>query len=121
MAPPHLHGFADSFRFARDLARGIGAPLSRIRVHAFPDGESLVRVEHPPGREAIIVRSLHDPNAKLLEVLLAADAVRRAGARRVTLVAPYLPYMRQDRVFAPGSRSRSASSARCSAACSSGC
>jgi ribose-phosphate pyrophosphokinase len=48
------------------------------------------------------VRSLHDPNAKLVETVLAADALRRAGARRVTLVAPYLPYMRQDMVFAAG-------------------
>jgi ribose-phosphate pyrophosphokinase len=35
-------------------------------------------------------------------VLLAADALRRAGAPRVLLVAPYLPYMRQDAVFRPG-------------------
>jgi ribose-phosphate pyrophosphokinase len=102
MASPHLHGFPDSLRFARDLARSVGVPLSRTGVHTFPDGESLVRVKHPAGCEAIVVRSLHDPNAKLLEVLLAADALRRAGAQRVTLVAPYLPYMRQDRVFAPG-------------------
>jgi ribose-phosphate pyrophosphokinase len=34
--------------------------------------------------------------------VLAADALRRAGARRVTLVAPYLAYMRQDRVFVRG-------------------
>jgi len=49
-----------------------------------------------------VVRSLFNPNEKLIEVILAADALRRAGARHVTLVAPYLPYMRQDKVFAPG-------------------
>jgi ribose-phosphate pyrophosphokinase len=54
------------------------------------------------GERAIVVRSLHDPNAKLLEVLLAADALRRAGVQHLTLVAPYLPYMRQDGVFRPG-------------------
>lgn len=46
--------------------------------------------------------ALHHPNSKLVEILLAGDALRRAGAHRVTLVAPYLPYMRQDAVFAPG-------------------
>lgn len=48
------------------------------------------------------MRSLHNPNAKLIEVALAADALRRAGAKRVTLIAPYLPYMRQDAVFRSG-------------------
>jgi ribose-phosphate pyrophosphokinase len=97
-----LHVFPDSSRFALALARSTGFAVARVEVHRFPDGESLVRVDHPAGDDAIVVRSLHTPNAKLLEVLLAADALRRAGARRVTLVAPYLPYMRQDRVFAPG-------------------
>jgi len=73
-----------------------------VRVHRFPDGESLVRVRPTPGDRAILVRSLHDPNAKLVEMMLAADALRRAGARHLTLVAPYLPYMRQDIVFHAG-------------------
>jgi ribose-phosphate pyrophosphokinase len=71
-------------------------------VHRFPDGESLVRARPPAAREAIVVCSLADPDAKLLPVLLAADALRRCGARRVLLVAPYLPYMRQDRAFRRG-------------------
>jgi ribose-phosphate pyrophosphokinase len=50
----------------------------------------------------LLIRTLHDPNEKLLEVALAADALRRAGAKRVTLIAPYLPYMRQDAVFRRG-------------------
>lgn len=77
-------------------------PLERIREHHFPDGESLVRVSAPAADEAIVVRNFDNPDAKLFEVLLAADALRRAGARRVALVAPYLPYMRQDKVFEPG-------------------
>lgn len=56
----------------------------------------------PAGRDAVVVRPLDAPNDKLVEVVLAADALRRAGAGRVTLVAPYLGYMRQDAVFAPG-------------------
>jgi hypothetical protein len=78
-----IHFFADTRRFARRLAAATGLSWQ---------GE----------QEAILVRSLHDPNRKLIEVLLAGDAIRRAGARWVTLVAPYLPYMRQDRVFTAG-------------------
>lgn len=97
-----LHIFPDTARFGRSLARATAWPSSSVRVHRFPDGESLVRVRRPVGRDAYLVRSLHDPNAKLVETMLAADALRRAGARRVSLIAPYLPYMRQDAVFRPG-------------------
>ncbi len=100
--PGFIHAFADSARVGRAIARAARVGYAAVRVHRFPDGESLVRVRPPVGRHAILVRSLHDPNAKLVETALAADALRRAGARRVTLVAPYLPYMRQDAVFTPG-------------------
>ena len=97
-----IHFFADTRRFARRLAATTGLNAACLAVHRFPDGESLVRARWDGEEEAILVRSLHDPNTKLVEVLLAGDAIRRAGARRVTLVAPYLPYMRQDRVFRAG-------------------
>ncbi|MFZ0888948.1 MAG: ribose-phosphate pyrophosphokinase-like domain-containing protein, partial [Candidatus Binataceae bacterium] len=97
-----LYAFEDSARFARAIARAIGAQVMAARVHRFPDRETIVRIPAPASREAILVRSLNDPNRKLVETILAADALRRAGARRVTLIAPYLPYMRQDAVFHPG-------------------
>lgn len=97
-----LHAFPDTSPCARRLARAAVLPYARVHVHRFPDGESLVRVARPVGRHAYVVRSLHDPNAKLVEIALAADALRRGGARTVTLVAPYLPYMRQDVAFRPG-------------------
>lgn len=97
-----IHAFADSLALARHLAARLRRPLRPVLLGRFPDGESLPRVAHRRGADAVLVRSLHDPNAKLVEVILAADALRHAGARRLTLVAPYLPYMRQDRVFAPG-------------------
>jgi len=97
-----VHCFEDSAPMGRRLARALGVSLRSVSIHSFPDGESLVRVRPSAARHAILVRLLHAPNAKLFEVLLAGDALRRAGARRVTLVAPYLPYLRQDAVFEPG-------------------
>lgn len=102
MEPSALFAFPDSGRIAGLLARRLGAPLRTLRTHHFPDGESLVRAPLPVATRAVLVRSLYAPDAKLFETLLAADALRRAGAREVTLVAPYLPYMRQDRVFRRG-------------------
>ncbi len=101
-AETQLHYFADSLVFGLGLASHLGLPSQSVGRHCFPDGESLVRVASPVAKRAILVRSLHDPNDKLVEVLLAADALRRAGAEFVDLVAPYLPYMRQDSVFTEG-------------------
>jgi ribose-phosphate pyrophosphokinase len=97
-----IHAFPDSERLARRVAKVIRAPFAPIAVHRFPDGETLVRVARPAGRQAIVMRSLDNPNAKIVEVLLAADALRQAGARSVVLVCPYLSYMRQDKVFRAG-------------------
>ncbi len=97
-----VHYFADTAQFALRLARAARLGASALVEHRFPDGESLIQVPGDVGSRAVLVRSLHDPNGKIVEVLLAADALRRAGAERVVLVAPYFPYMRQDKVFAPG-------------------
>lgn len=97
-----VHVFPDSEIFGKQFAHVAGLAQKPVALHHFPDGETLVRVYAPPGRHAVLVRSLHQPNSKLVETLLAADALRRAGAHKVTLVAPYLPYMRQDAVFTPG-------------------
>ena len=96
-----VHGFEDSRPIAEGLAKALAMPLRAVAVHRFPDGESLVTAPDPAGH-AILVRSLDDPNAKLVEVLLAASALRDGGAARLTLVVPYLAYMRQDIAFVPG-------------------
>ena len=54
-----------------------------------------------PARTVILCRSLDHPNAKLIELGLAAAAARGVGATDLTLVAPYLCYMRQDKAFRP--------------------
>lgn len=84
------------------LAQALGAPLSAVALHRFPDGEGLPRVISPAAPTVLLYRGLAHPDAKLMPLLLAADALRRAGARRIVLVAPYMPYLRQDEVFAPG-------------------
>ena len=53
-------------------------------------------------RRVVLACSLHDPDSKVLPLLLAAAALRDLGATRVGLAAPYLGYMRQDRRFKEG-------------------
>lgn len=85
------------------LAGMLGWERGELEVHAFPDGESLIRaLPAAAGRDAVLVCTLDRPDAKLLPLLLAADTLRDAGARRVGLVAPYLAYLRQDRRFREG-------------------
>lgn len=84
------------------LARELGAPFALIERHRFPDGELKLRLpEHLPS-DVVLLRSLHQPNEKLVELLIAAPAARELGAQRVVLVCPYLAYMRQDVAFQPG-------------------
>ena len=70
--------------------------------HRFPDGEILVKGPEKAAQTAILYCSLFQPNEKLIALMLAADALRRAGAERIVLVAPYMSYMRQDIAFEPG-------------------
>jgi len=96
-----LHFFPEGATAGRRLARALGIDARPVALHRFPDGESLVTVAET-GSIALLFRSLDDPNARLVEVLLAASALRDRGARRLILIAPYLSYMRQDMAFAPG-------------------
>lgn len=79
-----------------------GEPCSP-ELHRFPDGEQRLRIRAPvAGRDAILVCSLEHPDAKMATLHFAASLLRELGARRLLLVAPYLPYLRQDRAFTPG-------------------
>lgn len=86
---------------ARRLASLLGLPLREIALHRFPDGEMRVTVG-PAAATTIIYASLDRPNDKLIAILFAAEALRRAGTRRLVLLAPYLCYMRQDAAFGEG-------------------
>lgn len=97
-----VHGFAEDMARVNRLAARLGVASGVIDLHSFPDGEVLPTVQTGAGGTVILYRSLHRPNERLVPLLLAADAFRRAGVKRLVLVAPYLCYLRQDAVFQPG-------------------
>lgn len=89
--------------FAARLAEASGAELGAIETRRFPDGETYVRLlSDPKGRIVDVVCTLADPDEGFLRLAFAADAARDLGASSVTLVAPYLAYMRQDSRFHDG-------------------
>lgn len=86
-------------KLAREIAGHLNLPLGKIEVGRFSDGEVMVEVaENVRGRDVFILQSLCAPtNDNLMELLIIADALRRASATRITAVIPYMGYARQDR------------------------
>ena len=86
-------------QLAQEIARHLKQPLGRAYVGRFSDGEVNVElIENVRGRDVFIVQPTCSPvNDNLMELLVMADACRRASAARVTAVVPYFGYARQDR------------------------
>lgn len=82
------------------LAEGLVVPIHDLQVHRFPDAEVRLTLGGA-STTALLYLPLDQPNDKLVLLLLACDALRRSGTRRIVLVAPYLCYMRQDIAFHP--------------------
>lgn len=95
-------GFDDYEEQARSLAEFLGTPFAPVTVHYFPDDECKVTLPQELPEHVVFCRSLDYPNKKLVELLLAAKTARELGVKKLTLVAPYLCYMRQDKAFNPG-------------------
>ena len=105
MATGHLvvAGLGKAAGLAARMARVPGIGLLAVETRRFPDGECYARwLQSPGGARLWLVGQFAPPDAGLLEALIAADAAREQGAGFVGLVAPYLPYLRQDRQFKPG-------------------
>src|ERR1700681_3360359 len=90
---------------ANEIAGWLGLPLTKAVVRRFADMEIFVQIqENVRGSDVFIIQSTSFPaNDHLMELLIITDALRRASARRITAVAPYFGYARQDRKA--GSRS----------------
>jgi len=95
-------GFKDYHEQGKRLAAELAIEYLEVAIHHFPDGESKVSLPTALDAEIIFCRSLDHPNNKLIELLLACDVARQQGTSHITLVAPYLCYMRQDIAFNPG-------------------
>ena len=94
--------FAGELAQGRALAAQLGVDCEQVHVHRFPDGELRLQLPARLPQRIVVLRSLHQPNDKLVELTIAAPAARDLGARELILVCPYLAYMRQDMAFSPG-------------------
>jgi ribose-phosphate pyrophosphokinase len=84
---------------ARKVVDYLHIPLGKADVGRFSDGEIAIEInENVRGSDVFIIQSTCNPtNDNLMEVVVMADALRRASAGRITAVIPYFGYARQDR------------------------
>jgi ribose-phosphate pyrophosphokinase len=86
-------------KLAQNVADKLNIPLGKVVVDRFSDGEIRVEIlENVRGGEVFIIQSTCRPtNENLMELVIMADAFRRASATHITAVIPYFGYARQDR------------------------
>ncbi len=97
-----FHGNAHP-KLTQDICDALGEVPGSARVGRFSDGEVQVEIDdNVRGRDVFIVQPTSSPaNDHLMELLIMADACKRASAGRLTAVIPYYGYSRQDRKAAP--------------------
>jgi len=94
------------------IAQELNIRYFNTESKTFPDGENYLRINVDnesliEGKEIIIVQSTgpsssENQNARLFELLMMIDSVKRMGAEKIVVVIPYLAYARQDNIFRTG-------------------
>jgi ribose-phosphate pyrophosphokinase len=84
---------------AEEVATLLGTSLTPTTAYDFANGETFVRFEESVrGVDAFVIQAHSAPiNHWIMEQLLMVDALKRASAKRITVVAPFFPYARQDK------------------------
>ncbi|HVQ89085.1 MAG TPA: ribose-phosphate diphosphokinase [Actinomycetes bacterium] len=86
-------------QLAEQVARELDTELSPTSLYDFANGEIFVRYkESVRGSDAFVIQSHTTPiNTWIMEQLIMVDALKRASAKRITVVAPFYGYARQDK------------------------
>ena len=95
-------GGSSSRDLASETASILGCKYIEAATVRFPDGECYTRIDEESLDDDVAIVQNTYPDGNLVEMFLLQDAVKRAGARSVTIVVPYFGYARQDRVFKNG-------------------
>ena len=84
---------------SEQVATELGIPLTPTSAYDFANGEIFVRFEESVrGCDAFVIQSHSTPiNKQIMEQLIMIDALKRASAKRITVVAPFYAYARQDK------------------------
>ncbi len=98
----YVVGGTASKTVAEDLSKELHTPLVKTISKRFPDDELYIRIlDDISGEDVIIVQTTY-PDSNIVELFLLQNAVKEAGANKVTVIIPYLGYGRQDKKFEVG-------------------
>ncbi len=87
---------------AKGICNYLNVPLGEVKIKDFSDGEIAVSFEENIRNETVfLVQSTNPPSDNIFELLLLIDAAKRASAKAIIPVIPYLGYARQDRKEKP--------------------
>lgn len=94
-----LFSLSSNRPLAEEISKASGVELSTVEVLRFADGEITVNIEESVrGNDVFVVQSTSNPaNEHLMELLILADALKRASAKTLSVIMPYYGYSRQDR------------------------
>lgn len=103
-ASMHFFSGSSHVSLAQEICSLLFLPLGNLRLNRFPDGEIWVEIqENVKDSDVFVLQSMAEkPNDYLCELLMIVDALKRASAKSITVIIPYLAYCRQDRLDKPG-------------------
>ena len=97
-------GGSNSRELAKKISRHLKLNYSELFTEHFPDGETHLQFKTDvKNKKIIFIQTMHPhPNEALVETIFALQTAKKLGAKEIILVAPYLAYLRQDKMFKPG-------------------
>lgn len=98
----YLIGGTASQTTAHDLAQLLDQPIATTTIKRFPDKEAYIRIEEDIKNEHVVIVQTTYPDENIIELFLLQAAVASEGAKKITIIAPYYGYGRQDQQFNPG-------------------
>lgn len=85
-------------KLSEKLIRYLNCEQGEVVLHQFPDEENALTIKSPvENKHILLLVDLDKPNQKILTLIFFAELAKELGAKHITLIAPYLAYMRQDK------------------------
>lgn len=98
----YVIGGSASEKIAKDLSEELKTTLVKTIIKRFPDDELYIRILDDIAKEHVVIVQTTYPDNNIVELFLLQDAVKEAGAKKITVVIPYFGYSRQDKKFLDG-------------------